>query len=447
MEITYTIHSYFEHCSVCFNSEKYSYNKLKEIQKKRGNDYIKKKKIKSKPYSNLINEDSEEFKKSNLSLEELKEFQYLKQKSKAKSWLSSQRTLRKKGKLKQNQIDRLNHLGMLWNPNIDEWEINYDNYRKEILVDVILKMKFKEYGLSDSKLNDLKNQEVWIKKQRELFYKGKLEEENLKRLKAIDFPFEPTLDENHKITLYQLVRLVYRIKTLKEELVSSRKIFVNFYNLPIENKNIGSKVEITEVIVDKKREDRKQLELKRYEKILKENEVSEQIAKVNAIEFLNSKSTEYFVEQIDRYGKQKPLTWNEKQNFKEAEKNLESLSSYQIDLYYSAYTSLSSFLTNSYSYQSKIKGIYYSTYIKYEFCDEVKCYASEKMLNILNEKLLVTGRFNKTKSFKPITFLLKYYKSNNLLVELVRLDKIIQRHQILSLIYANRIKKVWKSLN
>jgi len=61
MEITYTIHSYFEHCSVCFNGEKYNYNRLKEIQKKRGNDYIKKNKIKSKPYSNLINENSEEF--------------------------------------------------------------------------------------------------------------------------------------------------------------------------------------------------------------------------------------------------------------------------------------------------------------------------------------------------------------------------------------------------
>ena len=83
MEITFTIHNNFEHCSIYFKDEKYSYNRLKETLKKRGNDYIKKKKVKSKPYSNLINENSEGFEKSNLSIDEQKEFEYLKQKSKA----------------------------------------------------------------------------------------------------------------------------------------------------------------------------------------------------------------------------------------------------------------------------------------------------------------------------------------------------------------------------
>ena len=432
MEITFTIHNNFEHCSIYFKDEKYSYNRLKETIKKRGNDYIKKKKVKSKPYSNLINENSEGFEKSNLSIDEQKEFEYLKQKSKAKSWLSSQRTLRKKGKLKQNQIDKLNQLGMLWNPKVDEWEINYDKYRKEILVDVLLKMKFKEYGLSDSKLNDLKNQEVWIKQQRELFYKGKLEEENLKRLKAIDFPFEPTLDENHKITLYQLVRLVYKTKTLKEELVGSRKLFVNFYELPLENKNIGSKIDIAEEIVDKKREERKQLELQRELNRTAKFDAHREKVRNDIIEILKTKPADYFIKQIDK-------TYNK------------TVSAYSIafDRYFDIYSELNTYLFNTFLFpRTKIDNkVYEETYVKYEFNDDIKRNVSEKMLSILDEKLLSTGRLNKKKSFKPISFLVKYYKKKNLVNELLILDKIIQRHQILSIIYSERIKKVWKSLN
>ena len=141
------------------------------------------------------------------------------------------------------------------------------------------------------------------------------------------------------------------------------------------------------------------------------------------------------------------MTWNEKQNFKEAENNYESDIAYYSELYYTAYNRLSIFLSNSYYYNGKIKGKTYSTSIKYEFSDEVKRYASEKMLKILDAKLLVTGKFNKNKSFKPIIFLLKHYKNNKLLEELGRLDEIIQRHQILSIIYSERIKKAWKSLN
>ena len=321
---------------------------------------------------------------------------------------------------------------MLWNPKVDEWEINYDKYRKEILVDVLLKMKFKEYGLSDSKLNDLKNQEVWIKQQRELFYKGKLEEENLKRLKAIDFPFEPTLDENHKITLYQLVRLVYKTKTLKEELVGSRKLFVNFYELPLENKNIGSKIDIAEEIVDKKREERKQLELQRELNRTAKFDAHREKVRNDIIEILKTKPADYFIKQIDK-------TYNK------------TVSAYSIafDRYFDIYSELNTYLFNTFLFpRTKIDNkVYEETYVKYEFNDDIKRNVSEKMLSILDEKLLSTGRLNKKKSFKPISFLVKYYKKKNLVNELLILDKIIQRHQILSIIYSERIKKVWKSLN
>ena len=135
MEVFYNLHTNLDHCSIDFNGKKLEYHYLNEVLKKRGKDYIKKNKIIN---SNVqINDENEDFGKSNMSDEELRYFKSWKTKSKAKSWVSSQRNLRRKGKLKQYQIDALNNRGMVWNPNEDEWEINYLNYKKKILIDVL----------------------------------------------------------------------------------------------------------------------------------------------------------------------------------------------------------------------------------------------------------------------------------------------------------------------
>lgn len=451
MKITYTINVSFEYCSVRYNNDIYSYYDLLELLNKSGKTYIKQ--IRSKDSSDLIKMEKvlNDFDKSNLSDKEVISYKYWRKQSKAKSWFSSQRTKRRKGKLKQYQIEMLNKIGMMWNPKEDEWEKNFIMYKGNLLSDAIITMKNDVYGLSNTLLNNLKSQEIWIKNQRDDFKTNKIEKENLTRLNSINFPFKKLAEELTKPNIYSLITHIYIIKSLNEELKTSRKKFVNFYKLPQENKKSSASIEVADFIVNKTRYEREKLEdswdKKWFEKHDKEQQNSHKIATENITILLNSKSTEYFINQIDRYGKQKPLTRNEELNFKEAEKNLESLSSYQIDLYYSAYTRLGSFLTNSYSYQGKIKGIYYSTSIKYEFCDEVKCYASEKMLNILNEKLLAAGRFNKTKSFKPILFLLKYYKSNNLFAKLTMLYEVIQKHQILSLLYSKRIEKALKGIN
>ena len=452
MKITYTINDSFEYCSVKYNNDNYSYYDLLKLLDEKGKVYIKK--VKTEDSSDLIKMEKvlNDFDKSNLSDEEVLSYEYWRKKSKAKSWFSSQRAKRRKGKLKQYQIEMLNKIGMMWNPKEDEWEKNFIMYKGNLLSDTIITMKnYGAGGVNKSPLYIIKSQEIWIKNQRDDFKTNKIEKENLTRLNSINFPFKKLTEELTKPNIYSLINYIVTINSLCEELKRSRKKFVNFYKLPQENKTSDASIEVTDFIVNKTRDDREKLELswdkKWFEKHDKEQQNSHKIAAENITILLNSKSTEYFINQIDRYGKQKPLTRNQELNFKEAEKNLESLSSYQIDLYYSAYTRLCSFLTNSYSYQGKIKGIYYSTSIKYEFCDEVKCYASEKMLNILNEKLLVTGRFNKTKSFEPILFLLKYYKSNNLLAKLAMLDEMIQKHQILSLLYSKRIEKALKEIN
>jgi hypothetical protein len=451
MKITYTINDSFEYCSLRYNNHNYSYYDLLELLNERGKAYIKQ--IKSKYSSDLIKMEKvfDDFDKSNLNDEEVISYKYWRKQSKAKSWFSSQRAKRRKGKLKQYQIEMLNKIGMMWNPKEDEWEKNFIIYKGNLLSNTIIKMKNDEYGLSNTLLNNLKSQEIWIKNQRDDFKTNKIEKENLTRLNSINFPFKKLAEELTKPNIYSLITHIYIIKSLNEELKTSRKKFVNFYKLPQEFKISGTSIEIADFIVKKRRDEREKLELSRnkkwFEKHDKEQQDSHKITSEIITEFLNSKSKEYFINQIDRYGKQKPLTWNEEQNFKEAEKNLESLSSYQVDLYYSAYTRLNSFLTDSYSFKGQIKGIYYSAHINYEFCDEVKCYASEKMLNILNEKLLVTRKFNKTKSFKPILFLLNYYKNNKLLVRLSMLDEMIHNHQILSLLYSKRIEKTLKGIN
>ena len=448
MKITYSIIDKLDHCFVNFDNVSYKYSDLLKLLYEKKKEYIK-----LRESSDLIEMEKviDDFDKSNLTKDELESFKYWRKQSKAKSWFSSQRIKRRKGKLKQYQIEMLNRIGMVWNPKEDEWEKNFVIYRSNLVYDTIIKMQKVHYGLSDTLLNNLKKQELWLKKQRDYFKIDKIEKENLNRLNSINFPFTLSADELSKPSIYSLIISAYTIKTLNEELKNSRKIFVNFYKLPQENKKTDTLIEITDFIVKKNRGDREKLELewdiKTRDKFDKEIMSSEKIAQANGIEFLNSKSTEYFFEQIDRYGKRSPLTWNEKQNFKEAEINYESDISFHSDLYYEAYNRLNAFLSNSYFYQRKIKGITYSTFVKYQFSDEVKCYTSEKMLDILNEKLLVTGKFNNKKSFKPISFLLNYYKSSYFTKELQRLGEIIKKHQILSILYSERIEKALRDIS
>ena len=451
MEIKYTINDNFDSCFVRDKNDIYSYYNLLKLLNDKSKAFIKKNKTKDISDSDKIQNVLGDFEISNLSVKEEKAFEYWRKQSKAKSWFSSQRTKRRKGKLKQYQIEMLNKIGMMWNPKDDEWEKNFIRYKGNLVGEAIIIIQNYGPGISNKLLNNLKLQDLWIREQRDDFKTGKIVEENLTRLNSINFTFTPKPEETFTPSIYSLINYICTIYSLNEELKRSRKKFINFYKLPKELKTSNTSIEIKDVIVQKIRNERKNLELlwdkKRFEKYDNEQQESHKIATENITKLLGSKSKEYFFNQIDRYGKQKPLTWNEEQNFKDADKNLDNLDSYQFGLYHSSYIRLSNFLHNSYNYQGKINGIYYSTSIKYEFCDEIKCYASEKMLKILNEKLLATGRLNKTKSFEPIPFLINYYKKNNLLTDLVKLDEIIQKHQILTLIYSEKIKKVWMSLN
>ena len=207
MEVIYTIHSNLEHCSVSVNNTDYSYYSLKDLLKPRIKEFLKKSKSKSKKKNNSaeIIDVAEKFEKTNLTQDEIKNYFFKKKESKAKSWFSSQRRLRKNGKLEKHKIDALNSIGMLWNPKLDNWEKNYILFKQEPIVQILKKMKKKKYYISRKDINDIIEMNHWIKDQCELYKDNKLGEENLTRLNAINFSFiHSSESDDNKLTITRL---------------------------------------------------------------------------------------------------------------------------------------------------------------------------------------------------------------------------------------------------
>jgi hypothetical protein len=100
------------------------------------------------------------------------------------------------------------------------------------------------------------------------------------------------------------------------------------------------------------------------------------------------------------------------------------------------YNDLQPFLQNKYYDNSQKK------WINYEFNNAIKLYVSKKMINILDEHLIVTGRLNHKKQFKPISFLMKYCKKNKDVNTIKFLNDVIDRHQLLKLIYRDKQQEI-----
>ena len=64
------------------------------------------------------------------------------------------------------------------------------------------------------------------------------------------------------------------------------------------------------------------------------------------------------------------------------------------------------------------------------------------MIEILDKHLLKTGNLNHRKSFKPISYLIRYYQKEKNIKELLALKELIKKHQILTLIYSHRLNKI-----
>ena len=168
----YEIRIKSEKMTIKFKSKNYTLKELFEIKEEIRKDYV-----------------------NDFENNELLDEEKLKIKKEASRWKSSQRTKRRKGKLEQEKVDRLNELGMVWNPRESEWEKKFTY--------------FKKYGLN----TDI---EEWVIKQRKLFIEGKMPKENHDRLKAFKFPFKKDKNETFKITSSKIWELIDKLRKKRE---------------------------------------------------------------------------------------------------------------------------------------------------------------------------------------------------------------------------------------
>ena len=454
METTYIIHTYFEHCSVYYNDKNYTYEELKEILKRRGANYIKKNKEKKNP--TLLENFNENFQKSNLSDEELKEFYISKKKSQFNYWKTKLRNLRKKGRLEKSKIDKLNEFGMLWNPKNDGWEIMYEKFKNKFIIDII-KNSFVEYGNHWGRLRELNDIEIWKNEQRDIFKKDKLSKENLSRLNFIKFPFEPEEEEQQELSIHRLILLYNYLKELNKELSSgldNRIRFCNKYNLDKKYKNIGSKIKIKETAVVFTNK----LRGKFIDKVQKKKSINSKKLvhrtsnnynqrERRSIEVLEAKVFDDFKIEIDKISKIYIPTWNDINIYDSNTSKKERLELIYFKKYTQKYDNLEKYLSDKVFYSEKVNGITYQKELIFLYEDKIKEYASKKMIYILTNFLINTINPNYKKSYKPITFLLKLYTKENNIVELIELNNLIKKHQILSLIYAEKIKSIIRIVN
>ena len=451
MEVLYTIHHNTEHCSVNINNKDYSYHSLKDLLKNYSKDYLKKNKLIKKSYSFEINDFGENFNKSSLSKDEIENYFLKKKESKAKSWLSRMRRLRKNGKLEKHKIDALNKRGMLWNPSEDDWEKNFSLFQKQPLIEILKKMRKKKYWVPIKEVDEVVELEHWLVKQQSLYEKNELNEENLTRLKAINFPFNlPLNNDNYELKLTRLITLILWIENLSE--IGAFSV-ANKYNLK-EKVYVGGNVKINEEIIIKTE---KVISKERKKKLKEDNEyyISEKknqiTAEQNAIKVLKEKPIDYFIKQIDRISRKYYPTKSDKDIYEIDKKGKRTawgdandrLAQLYVDRYSQKYSYLNNFLNDNFNFpRTKINNVVYKeAYVKFPFENKIKKYAANKMIEILDNYLLNTGRFNK-RTYKPISFLLSCFQKDKNLNELLKLNDIIINHQVLSLIYSERIKKI-----
>ena len=244
MDVLYKINENIFNCSVKIEDSVYTYNYLiDELGKRHKRKYNRA--IKS-PIIEKVN--TKNFDKSTLSKDQLDELLiYLKTKE-ARIWKTKLRSLRRKGKLEQHKIDKLNELGMLWNPTTDPWEKMYRDFKDDVLDTHIGYMLRKEY--SSPSIIWINNYENWVNEQKSLFKKEIISKENLVRLNYVGFQFGDDDGGNDKFGFLRLIKLIVFIMNLSSNAGKGgereRMDFIEYYNLKDQENHIGSYLFIRE---------------------------------------------------------------------------------------------------------------------------------------------------------------------------------------------------------
>ena len=447
MEVIYTIHNNLEHCHALINNKEHSYSSIRELINERARDYLKKNKSIKKTNSINFEDVAGEFKKSSLTKDEIAEYFFNQKQSKAKSWFSSLRRKRKKGKLEKNKVDVLNKRGMLWNPRTDEWKKNYLTFKNNPLIGILKEMRKKNYYVRRKELTAVIKKDNWIIEQSKLNDNKKLSEENRLRLNAINFQFNSLKNHSYSANITELIDIVLTIDKLREMGV---KNVADRYNLN-QKVYLGGSVKISDSIIEKIHKE----EMVEYERLSKIDdkylvmyERDHSLAEKNAIKILKQKPSDYFINQIDKISKKYIPNWNDKNIYEVGKKGNERLNQLYFDRYERKYKNLKDFLENKFNFpKTKINNVSYeATYGKFEYSNEIKTYASKKMIEILDKYLLKTGHLNDKKTFRPISFLIRKYQKDNDLEGILYLLEIINNHHLLSLIYTDRLNKILKKI-
>jgi hypothetical protein len=426
MEVIYTIHNNPEHCHALINNKEHSYSSIRKLINERARDYLKKNKSIKKTNSINFEDVAGEFKKSSLTKDEIAEYFFNQKQSKAKSWFSSLRRKRKKGKLEKHKVDALNKRGMLWNPRTDEWEKNYLTFKNNPLIGILKEMRKKNYYVRRKELTAVIKKDNWIIEQSKLNDNEKLSEENKFRLNAINFQFNSLNNHSYSANITKLIDIVLTIDELRE---MGAKNVADRYNLN-QKVYLGGSVKISDSILEKIHKE----EMDKYERLSKIDdkylvmaEKEHSLDEKKAINILKEKPTEYFIKQIDKLAKKRGSNlWS-------------SFTRHNVN-----YSHINNYLTNNFDFpRTKINNVVYNaTYGKFNYDDDIKIYAAKKMVEILDKYLLKTGHLNDKKTFRPVSFLMNLYKKNKNIEGLIYLKGIIEKHQLLTLIYSDRLNKI-----
>ena len=99
------------------------------------------------------------------------------------AWISKQRKLFNQNKLSTERIERLEKIGMLWNPRLSRWDKNYNELAS-------FKSQYGHFNIL--KVHPEKtNFDHWMKTQRVVYKSGKLSIERIEKLEAIGFIWDP----------------------------------------------------------------------------------------------------------------------------------------------------------------------------------------------------------------------------------------------------------------
>ena len=382
------IKSKFSEITIKYKGKEYNLDKLNKMY----NELADFGEDKANDVPNIdVNQELDETKRKRLS--------DWKTKMAANSWKSRQRGLRKKGKLEQYKIDSLNKLGMVWDPKKDEWEKNY--------------LYFRVYGFCDEL-------EGWIKEQRSLFVSNKISNENLLRLKAIQFPFQSSNNEKFKFTKKSIWilkdKLFTKQRKLEREEEKRRGVF--------EEKKKKKKKQTKKELKDKERQKEANSFYKRkyhycsdsFIYKFSEKEALDKLIQINKGESIYSGRLKYFLdsesEKFKSQGRKTPL-WVRKFY---SDINDDKLNSDQI------YVQLSIFMSSKFSAAVRKKACIY-------------------MLKYISNRNL-----NNSNSFKEINFLISAYKKEKNTDELFRLKKYVEKYPILKELYQSKIDKIIHTL-